>query len=1814
MHPSVLARYLKTSVLLALRSASQISKRHPIEGQSLRQRAESSVLFSKRPLRAVTCYAIILNLLIWPSPKITFGAITFPVSGVASTVVSTVADLSSMVRSLRSVPVIVIPYGPIVIPFPVLPIWPFNVQASRPISMAERTARVATIAVAPHRMVGYIGETVTFVAMGSDIRGDLVHGAKFQWESSDTSKLTIDQAARAIMVQPGMVIVTARAGAAVQTAPVLIRPIRRPVQTDQQWRADQESFVSSVGDGEGGNGILASLTDRLMPTAHAQFNTWGDNPNAAGQIGTPPFTALEDTRLGPVIPGSNFELPIPIVSLGGRGLATSLMLYYNSSVWGSYFDAVGNTNVYAFDPIQSWPSAGFSLGFGRITYTSSGSGYRYMLIDPNGTRHDLGVGSDTGTNTLQTTDGSHITYAGNALGGTMYFNDGTAVTIGKVNNRLLPTQITDTNGNYDQIAYHWEMNYPPMAINYVVDTLGRVIQFHYDTPNSTNLTSITTPAGTVSLGYQTVTMNPNFLLSNPIENMPSSFSAVSSVTMPVKPTYTFTYTGYGMIYNIVATSGGGTATVSYDCPQGGDQVLWPTFSRRTESGTPNDAVFIYGSDGSITRPDGTRLLLSGPDKELRGSTNTTLSKTVSTLSTDPGGSTVLQSVIAYDEIGQQTRVDFDYDGYGNVVNKREYGYQISSAWKVRRRTHYSYVNWEPYLSAYIRNRVTETDVYDALQNTSDSDDVLVGKTVVGYDSYSAMGGMENYGGTAAPPGHLSGYDTSKTTRGNLTGVTTYSDLSGSGVTRSSKIDIFGGVTKAQVSCCNAKSFTMTEATYWSRSAQTTSGDQSSIHLTSTAAYDFDILQVTSQTDPDSQTTSYSYDAAGRPSGFTAPTGATGSVVYNAFGEKTSSSVTYSEGGVNKTVSTSATYDGWGQMTSSIDANGAQTNYTYDNMGHRLTQTNPFQQGGTPGPSTGYQYDELSRQTLMTLPGGNTNQTAYIGGNIVTMTDQVNRQTKRESDSLGRLITVTEQDVSSGALTQDTTYTYDIADHLIGVNQGNQTRAYKYDAEGHLLFERIPEMTASINDGTGTYWTTKYTYTTFGAVATKTDARGVIITYGYDNLNRLTSISYNTSGATGVDSTNNVAYTYDTSQTSVTNGLLLSITMSGPMATYTETLSYDTSKRIGSRTWTRDSLSYTTNYQYNTGNQLTQMTYPGTGRTLNVAHDSAGRVSSIADQYRSYANNFTFNPAGQVTGLSLGNVATETYGYDTNRMQLISQTATQTGGTTNGLMNLHYYYDAAAGQMGTGSTTGNAGQLMAINNSSTINGTTESAAYTYDDLGRLVTSNQTSNGSSAQRRFAYERWGNRTGMWDATSGGTQIQSIALQQSSGVPTNQITSVTASGSTKNYTYDANGNLINDGVHVYTYDAENRLRTVDWGTSNQASYVYDYANRRIKKYTNAAITYYAWQGNQVIGEYDSTGATVYNYVYSGIRLIARMGSGLINWYLSDRLSERLVLDGNAGVIGRMAHLPFGEDFGENGTQEKHHFTSYERDSEAGSDYAVNRQYSASVGRFMSADPYRPSAGLSNPQSLNRYTYVLNKSLDYVDPSGLNLADPNGGGPMSCSVAYGWASYEGLPVYGPVGFECGGNGSASGADKPEKTPCSEQEFSFSSDTGYLTANELSLLAEVALGESGFRGSNQQEIEAIIATVINRRSYNVAWYSDHNRPHFGTRQNPAPTQIPDILGMTGYDAYTAGLGYRKLSQAKAMTGGVLTEDSYVCAQLIAAKSFAVWAGSHTPAEVFAAYPVTFFHALPWRARRRYTNVASYGATLFWNGPFGPPTF
>jgi len=68
--------------------------------------------------------------------------------------------------------------------------------------------------------------------------------------------------------------------------------------------------------------------------------------------------------------------------------------------------------------------------------------------------------------------------------------------------------------------------------------------------------------------------------------------------------------------------------------------------------------------------------------------------------------------------------------------------------------------------------------------------------------------------------------------------------------------------------------------------------------------------------------------------------------------------------------------------------------------------------------------------------------------------------------------------------------------------------------------------------------------------------------------------------------------------------------------------------------------------------------------------------------------------------------------------------------------------------------------------------------------------------------------------------------------------------------------------------------------------------------------------------------------------------------------------------------------------------FATYSRDSSTGLDYAMNRSYGNSMGRFLTPDPYQPSAKLGNPQSWNRYAYVTNDPINKNDPNGLDPED----------------------------------------------------------------------------------------------------------------------------------------------------------------------------------------------------------------------------------
>jgi len=72
--------------------------------------------------------------------------------------------------------------------------------------------------------------------------------------------------------------------------------------------------------------------------------------------------------------------------------------------------------------------------------------------------------------------------------------------------------------------------------------------------------------------------------------------------------------------------------------------------------------------------------------------------------------------------------------------------------------------------------------------------------------------------------------------------------------------------------------------------------------------------------------------------------------------------------------------------------------------------------------------------------------------------------------------------------------------------------------------------------------------------------------------------------------------------------------------------------------------------------------------------------------------------------------------------------------------------------------------------------------------------------------------------------------------------------------------------------------------------------------------------------------------------------------------------------------------------------FATYTRDSATGNDYADQRYYSSTLGRFMTPDPYRATTAVANspsdPQSWNMYTYTGSDPTNRVDPSGQDYCD----------------------------------------------------------------------------------------------------------------------------------------------------------------------------------------------------------------------------------
>jgi len=279
------------------------------------------------------------------------------------------------------------------------------------------------------------------------------------------------------------------------------------------------------------------------------------------------------------------------------------------------------------------------------------------------------------------------------------------------------------------------------------------------------------------------------------------------------------------------------------------------------------------------------------------------------------------------------------------------------------------------------------------------------------------------------------------------------------------------------------------------------------------------------------------------------------------------------------------------------------------------------------------------------------------------------------------------------------------------------------------------------------------------------------------------------------------------------------------------------------------------------------------------------------------------------------------------------------------------------------------------------GLSHTQSFGYDALNRLTTSNENSGASWSQTN-GYDQYGNR---WIDYGGG--VHNLSFNTS----TNRITN-------SGFSYDSAGNLTNDTIHAYTFDAENKISKVD----NVPTYVYDGEGQRVKKLIGENTRFIYGIGGQLVAEFDgATGNLQKEYVQAGETLITieptAVNSNGARYTTSDHLgSPRVVTNSSAGVVSRHDLMPFGEElsagvggrtiamgFGVTDNL-RQRFTGQPRDTETGLDFFSARYYASTQGRFTSTDPLQASAHPARPQTWNRYAYVLNNPLRMVDPSGM--------------------------------------------------------------------------------------------------------------------------------------------------------------------------------------------------------------------------------------
>jgi len=209
----------------------------------------------------------------------------------------------------------------------------------------------------------------------------------------------------------------------------------------------------------------------------------------------------------------------------------------------------------------------------------------------------------------------------------------------------------------------------------------------------------------------------------------------------------------------------------------------------------------------------------------------------------------------------------------------------------------------------------------------------------------------------------------------------------------------------------------------------------------------------------------------------------------------------------------------------------------------------------------------------------------------------------------------------------------------------------------------------------------------------------------------------------------------------------------------------------------------------------------------------------------------------------------------------------------------------------------------------------------------------------------------------------------------------------------YDPAGNMTGDGTHTYQWDAEDRMVSVDSGST--ATLKYNSLGQRVERFLpNGSWTfdYLFGLSDEELGLY-SAGTTAWfdQNVPMGGRVLVMYGSPSRFLHANKLGTTTVTTDQTGAELQDELFYPWGQDWTRAGQPYVMHFAGMQGFENPGLVYPTDfRRYNPALGRWMTPDPMGGDA--TNPQSLNRYAYVLNNPVSNIDPTGLSCVHTDDG------------------------------------------------------------------------------------------------------------------------------------------------------------------------------------------------------------------------------